>query len=157
MNTHEIQQKNKQPRYARVLAASFLSLFFLGAYLPTASAKSPPPPPPTKVWISDLRGVTATTGAFILEWSPAIIPGTQTPYNRYQLPGAGLCKFTAFPGDSIVPSASGTVIITTSVNRVNAVCPARYLVSGVRTAPPDSYTSGSTWLYTEKFLVPSLK
>lgn len=85
------------------------------------------------------------------------MPGTQTPYQRYQLPGAGACKFTAFPGDTLVPAASGTVIITTTVNRVNAVCAAGYLVSGVRTAPPDTYTAGSSWLYTEKFLVPSAK
>ena len=158
MVTNETRSNDRTEMFtAKALIAGIGGFFLMGSHLPICEARSPPPPPPNKVWISDLKGVTPKTGAFILEWSPEIIPGTQTPYQRYQLPGAGSCKFAPFPGDSIIPAASGTVVITTSVNRVNALCAARYLVSGVRTAPPDAYTSGSVWIYTEKFLVPSTK
>ena len=158
MGTNKLQSNERAEIFStKALMASLAGVFLMGAYLSSSEAKSPPPPPPSKVWVSDLRGVTLKTGTFILQWNPATIPSTQTPYQRYQLPGAGSCKFTPFPGDSIVPAASGTVILTTSVNRVTAVCAAGYLVSGVRTAPPDGYTPGSSWAYTEKFLVPSTK
>ena len=119
-------------------------------------AAGPPPPPPTNVRVSDIHGINAKTGSFILEWDPTMIDA-KTPHTGYQL-GRG-CTYAALQGEpAAIPAASGTWWFQTPGPRyrVNATCGCGYKVPGVRTLPAPN-AGGSAWVMAPKFLLACVK
>lgn len=135
------------------LAVALLCGLFLNSI---SMAADPPPPPPTNVRVSDVHGIDAKTGSFILEWDPAMI-APKMPHTGYQL-GRG-CKYETLQGEAAaVPAASGTWWFQTPGPRyrVRATCGCGYKVPGVRTLPAPN-AGGSAWVMAPKFLLPCVK
>ncbi len=136
-----------------LLAAALLCGLLLNS---VSMAASPPPPAPTNVRVSDIQGINAKTGSFILEWDPAMI-APKTPHSGYQL-GRG-CTYETLQGEpAAVPAASGTWWFQTPGPRyrVRATCGCGYKVPGVRTLPAPN-AGGSAWVMAPKFLLACVK
>lgn len=117
------------------------------------------PAPPTNVTVNKVEGIDKATGAFILEWSPAINAATGKPYPKYLL-SAG-CKYEGMDPGTTAGHTGVSGLWQATVNgtgfRVKVTCSCvvtPYRSNAIRTAGPDAYTPGSAWVNTQKFLIP---
>ncbi len=145
-----------QPARALRTPMALVATLLCGLVGSVSLAASPPPPPPSNVRVSEVQGIDAKLGSFILEWDPAMIDA-KTPHTGYQL-GRG-CTYQTLQGEpAAVPAASGTWWFQTPGPRyrVRATCGCGYKVPGVRTLPAPN-AGGSAWVTAPKFLLSCVK
>jgi hypothetical protein len=145
LRTHDepIERSTLEEREMQRLSRFAVTGFLVGL-MGVALAASSPPPPPTDVVVSDITSLTYKRGSFILEFTPV------AGHTKYQFSVAP--KYCSFKNTTNGTGNFPTAVFTAPPYRVLVECNCKttYTVA-VATAPPDAYTTRSTWVKSLPF------
>ena len=129
----------------------------LAATVLCSSTWSAATPPPTNVRASEITAVDALTGAFVLEWTPAMAPDGK-PYAKYVI--SSMCKVQGVPaGGSFTGANGGQIEWTGPPFKVRATCSClgKTPTWPVLTQQPNAYAPRSLLVYAAWFQLPCLQ